>query len=188
MEPFPSGIETMNHDEFDNYLALVSRLLRLSQTQSDAMGDELRDHLETRIGEMVESGVEEKSAKLQALEEFGDAASLAQQFQSVLKSYRKRWMMRFTTFAIAGSFLVILLTFSLWPEGARFGTPNNSVAQQNDDPATEKPNTDDRRSPTTTRQSTSTELNAITIDLLEREFSCNYDETHFASVMKDLAD
>jgi len=172
---------TMNHDEFDNYLALVSRLLRLTNTQSDAMGDELRDHLETRIAELVESGVEEKTAKLQALEEFGDAASLAQQFQSVLKSYRKRWMMRFTTFAIAGSFLVVLLTFSLWPEGARFGTPNNSVAQDAVNPQT------DQQEPTeSTRPSKTAELNKITNDILEKTVSFKYDATPFEEVMNEL--
>ena len=64
----------MSNEEFENYLALVSRLLRLNRSQREMIRNEMRDHLETRVEEMVDSGVDRKDAIRSALEEFGDAA------------------------------------------------------------------------------------------------------------------
>ena len=73
----------MSNEEFENYLALVSKLLRLDRRQRDMIGNEMRDHMETRVEEMVESGVDRTEAVRCALEEFGDAAGLANQFQCI---------------------------------------------------------------------------------------------------------
>lgn len=168
----------MKPNEFDNYLALLSRFLRVSATQRDALGDELRDHLESRIAELVAAGTAEAEAEQQALAEFGDAASLAQQFQSVFQTYRRRWMMRFTTFAIAGSFLVLLLAFSLWPEGARFGAPSYSLSQ--DDIAARAT---DRTEPSSTSQ-----RNERTKKILTEKATLDYNEVPFGQVMKEITD
>ncbi|MCH2183352.1 MAG: permease prefix domain 1-containing protein [Mariniblastus sp.] len=120
----------MTHQEFENYLALVSRLLRLSRAERDAIGLELRDHLELRVAELKAMGHSIPDATRQALEEFGDAAALAQQFQLISRSYQRRWMMRFAVLCSAFVFAGLVFLMAMWPESARFGTPNHSFAQQ----------------------------------------------------------
>ena len=122
----------MSNDEFETWLSLVGRLLGLSERQREQIGEELRDHLESRVADLLESGMDKQSAVMQAVEEFGDAAVLAKNLQSVSLVNRKRWMMRFMTLATAGLFMVALLTMAMWPQDARFGSPSQSVAQDKD--------------------------------------------------------
>ena len=122
----------MSNDEFETWLSLVGRLLGLSERQQQQIGEELRDHLESRVADLLESGMDKQSAVMQAVEEFGDAAVLAKNLQSVSLANRKRWMMRFMTLATAGLFLVAVLTMAMWPQEARFGSPSQSVAQDQD--------------------------------------------------------
>ena len=119
----------MTNQEFENYLALLSRLLRLKREQADKIAGELRDHLELRIAELTESGVETSEATRVALEEFGDAASLAGQFQLITNNSQRRWMMRFATLSVAALFMVAILAMAMWPEGARFGSPDFAQAE-----------------------------------------------------------
>ncbi len=120
----------MTHQEFENYLALVSRLLRLSRAERDAIGFELRDHLELRVAELEAMGNSIPDATRQALEEFGDAAALAQQFQLISRSYQRRWMMRFAVLCSAFVFAGLVFLMAMWPENARFGSPERSFADQ----------------------------------------------------------
>ena len=119
----------MSNEEFETWLSLVGRLLGLSERQREQIGEELRDHLESRVADLLESGMDKQSAVMQAVEEFGDAAVLAKNLQAVSLANRKRWMMRFMTMATAGMFLVVLLTMAMWPQEAHFGAPSQSVAQ-----------------------------------------------------------
>jgi len=120
----------MSNDEFESWLSLVGRLLGLSESQRKQISEELRDHLELRVADLMESGMDRQAAVLKAVEEFGDAAVLAKNLQSVSLNNRKRWMMRFMTLATAAMFLVAVLTMAMWPEQARFGSPSQSVAQE----------------------------------------------------------
>ena len=120
----------MSNDEFESWLSLVGRLLGLSEGQRKQISEELRDHLESRVVDLMESGMDRQAAVLKAVEEFGDAAVLAKNLQSVSLANRKRWMMRFMTLATAAMFLVAVLTMAMWPENARFGSPSQSVAQE----------------------------------------------------------
>ena len=134
----------MTREEFENYLALVGRLLRLNDQQTQAIGCELRDHLESRVSELVESGVAPDLATRLALEEFGEAAALARRFHQVHFQSQRRWMMRFATLAVAGLFLFSVLIMSMWPDQARFGTPAQTAAQdasgqqESEDPISEE--------------------------------------------------
>ena len=118
----------MNHRELENYLELVSKMLRLSGKQNALLQEELRDHLEARIYELVEDGHSEEEAIRLAIQDFGDAAAMAQQFNEIAGIRRKRWHARFTIMATAASFLVILLVFATWPDNARFGAPDQAGA------------------------------------------------------------
>jgi len=152
----------MSNEEFENYLALVSRLLRLSATQRDQIGEELRDHMESRVSELVELGVEKKAAVLQSVEEFGDAAVLAENLKRVSVRNRKRWVMRFATLCTLGAFLAAVLTMAMWPEDARFGSPSNLAAQ--------------------------TQANQKIRELLKQKCSLQYEELPYFEVQEELAE
>lgn len=100
----------MPEREFDLYLSVLSRLLRLSPQQKDAIADELRDHLEERFEALVRSGVPRDDAIRQALDEFGDAAGLAVDFTAVSKKRIRRLIMRSTAAVTA---LIALVAFFL---------------------------------------------------------------------------
>ena len=170
----------MSNEEFENYIALVSRLLQLRGKQQEQISVELRDHLQTRAAELESTGETKQAALRQAIEEFGDAAAMAKNFQSVQNLKRQRWMMRFTTFAIAGVFLAALFTMSMWPGEARFGAPESSIAQT----VADDPFSDSYQRPTLT--SGSAKRDAATEKALEQTSNREYEEVPFADVMAEL--
>ena len=119
----------MSNHEFENYLKLIGKLLQLTRGQQASISEELRDHLESRVAELVDDGVSQQEAVSRAIEEFGDAAIMAKNFQYVSQLKRRRWMMRFATISMAGLFMVAVLTMAMWPSTARFGTPDSALAQ-----------------------------------------------------------
>ena len=177
----------MSNQEFENYMALVSRLLRLNRAQEQMIRDELRDHLEFRVADLVESGADPDEAVRKSLEEFGDAASLAQQFQSIFKSNQKRWMMRFATFSVAGTFVAVLMIMAMWPSPAHFGAPSSAVAVQDKDPFTTATTTTDPFSKTRTSKKKKRIMTSEDVDaILNEAVSFQYDEVPFADFMDDL--
>ena len=173
----------MSNEEFENYIALVSRLLQLRGKQREQISVELRDHLQTRAAELESTGETKQAALRQAIEEFGDAAAMAKNFQSVQNLKRQRWMMRFTTFAIAGVFLAALFAMSMWPEEARFGAPETSIAKQVvDDPFS---NSDQpRKGPLLI--SISSFQDSYAEDALESPNDLDYEETQFSVIKSKL--
>jgi hypothetical protein len=100
----------MPEREFELYLSVLSRMLRLNEQQKDAISDELRDHMEERFEELVRSGMNRDDAIRQALDEFGDAAGLAVDFTNVSRKRIRRIVMR-STVAVAS--LVAVCVFFL---------------------------------------------------------------------------
>jgi hypothetical protein len=90
----------MPEREFELYLSVLGRMLRLNEQQKNAISDELRDHMEERFEELVRSGMNRDDAIRQALDEFGDAAGLAVDFTNVSKKRIRRIIMR-STVAVA---------------------------------------------------------------------------------------
>lgn len=170
----------MTNREFENYLALVSRLLRLKRKQTDQIAVELRDHLEMRVAELTETGVEPEEATRQALAEFGDAASLANQFQFVSKSYNRRWMMRFATLSVAGLFLVAVFAMAMWPEKARFGSPDSVIADNGSLFATKS--IDEKT------MSEVSKLNATTREQLRKPLDIDFEEVQLLDVMERISE
>ena len=105
----------MPEREFELYLSLLSRFLRLRPGQRAEIADELRDHLDERLQELTAAGLPRDAAIRQALEELGDASLLASDFTSIRTSQRRRTLMRWTVRSIAGLTAAVLLTFALWP-------------------------------------------------------------------------
>ena len=101
----------MKDREFDNYLALLSGMLRLRRTQREGIAGELRDHLIEHVAHLEASGIAHEEAVRRALEEFGDAAALAANFQALVGMRRRRLVMRCTigtTVVMTGLVLAML--------------------------------------------------------------------------------
>ncbi len=171
----------MSNQEFENYLALIGKLLQLSRNQRDQIAGELRDHLQMRVADLEGEGTPRQDAIRQALEEFGDAAAMAKNFQSVINHKKRRQMMRFVTFSIAGSFLVAVLLMAMWPSQSHFGAPSTSIAQDNK--AVEK--TESKTEPPI-RFSPGTEATIKTERALKRVVDLEYDQTPWSEVEEDL--
>ncbi len=178
----------MKNNEFDIYLALIGKLLRLNHHQREQIGHEFRDHLELRVAELVENGAEPAEATRIAIEEFGDAASLARQFQAITQSYRRRWIMRFATYSIAGSFVVAVFLMAMWPSNARFGSPDTTMAKQDGSDLGSTAGSIVKQK-NKLRQSDSTLRNAQTQETLNRDFAeFNFDDIPFQEVVGFLQD
>ena len=119
----------MSKTEFDQYLALLSGLLRLDAAQREEIASELRDHLEERLAELLSQGVPRTKAIEMALEEFGDAAGLAGDFARIFRQQRRRWMMRMTLRTAAGLAALVVLATAFWPPGRPGPAPPQLVAQ-----------------------------------------------------------
>lgn len=97
----------MSDLDFEAYLNLLSRFLRLSRGQRDEIRRELRAHLEAALDDATQRGEPRENAILRVLDDFGDAAELAAAFSSLEK--RKRWIMRGTAMAACVALVVATL-------------------------------------------------------------------------------
>ncbi|MGD8451124.1 MAG: permease prefix domain 1-containing protein [Phycisphaerae bacterium] len=104
----------MSEVDFEAYLGLLSRFLRLSARQRDEIRRELRAHLEEAIEDEMAAGTPRDEAVLRVLDDFGDAAELAARFSSVGR--KRRWIMR-GTMAAAVIGLVAFMVVGFSPKG-----------------------------------------------------------------------
>lgn len=172
----------MSEQEFQNYVALITKILRLKGGQRDLISGELQDHLRSRVADLKENGTPEDEAFRQALEEFGDATAMAQNFQTVRLLQRQRWIMRFTTLAIVGSFLMAIFAMAMWPSESHFGSPANSVANAPLDDQAD----DEAVSVGPVLVSAASKRDLMTEKALKQIVDLNYVETTFSEVMDDL--
>lgn len=105
----------MSDQDFERYLALLSGFLKLSRPQRDAIAEELRDHLEQRLFELRAEGHNEHDAMRIALEEFGDATQLADNFSRIADRSRQQWRKRYAIGAIVTVAACLLGLLSFWP-------------------------------------------------------------------------
>jgi hypothetical protein len=126
----------MSEQEFELYLSLLGRLLRLDPAQREQIADELRDHFEERLDELVRLGHSRPEAIKLTLEEFGDAAGLAAHFTHISHRRKKRLIMRCTLGTIVGMAAAILVVAAFWPSAAPVPVNGVAIAQQ---PATSDP-------------------------------------------------
>src|SRR5262245_32054397 len=121
----------MPEQEFDLYLSLLVKLLRLSPQQKSSIEAELRDHFEERFEALVRSGVPRDQAIQKTLDEFGDVAGLAHQFTHLSRKHIRRRIMQGTaaTVGVAAA-VVIWATLFRGPEPA-VGPAPNLIAQEN---------------------------------------------------------
>jgi hypothetical protein len=165
----------MSQQEFDTYLALLCRLLRIAPQQREQVAEEFRAHMEDRLDELLAKGLDREAAVKLALEEFGDAAGLAAQIASISQGRRKRWIMRIGTVSVAGLAAAGLLAAALWPEGAQVKAPQ-VVAQTGDKPGVPEVK------PAKDEQKKSIE------EKLEQRIDVEYPEVSLKEVLEDLKD
>lgn len=168
----------MSNEEFENYVALMGKLLQFSPEQREQISGELQDHLQMRVADLMSEGVARSEAISMALEEFGDAAVMAKNFQSVINLKRRRWMMRFATYSIVCAFLMAILTMAMWPENSRFGAPTQSLAQT-DEPAAEVEKVKHHGS-------IATQQTLVAERALKQLVDFNYDERPFDEIEEEL--
>ncbi|MBI1372070.1 MAG: hypothetical protein GC159_04830 [Phycisphaera sp.] len=126
----------MSDQEFEQYIVLLCRALRLSPGQRAAITDELRDHMEQRLAELTERGVDRERAMTIALEEFGDASALAQEFTQINHTVFRRRIMRYTLTTVGAASFMILATLAMLPQRRDLPASMNTasvVAAANDD-------------------------------------------------------
>jgi hypothetical protein len=119
----------MPERDFELYLSLLSRFLRLKPAQRDEIADELRDHLEARLEELAAQGLSREEAIRAALDEFGDAAELANHFTQAAHIRKRRLIMRLTFGSAAALAVSLLLVTAFWPESHRTPALQEVVAQ-----------------------------------------------------------
>ncbi len=120
----------VSQQEFDNYLALLARLLRIAPQQREQVAEEFRTHMEDRLDDLLSRGIGRDKAVKLALEEFGDAAALAAQIAHISANRKRRWYMKVSAFGVAGLAAAVLLAIALWPESQRLPATAQAVAQQ----------------------------------------------------------
>ncbi len=118
----------MSEEEFDVYLRLLGRFLRLSPAQRDAVGCELRDHMEERLNDLLDQGHSRDEAIAAILDEFGDAAALASEFGRIGR--RRRWIMRTTAATFSLAAVVLIVSFILPENRSPVSAPPYSEAGQ----------------------------------------------------------
>lgn len=117
----------MSEQEFEAYLRLMGRFLRLSDDQRGTIGRELRGHMEERLEDLIARGFTREDAVNTILDEFGDAAVLAGEFGRI--GMRRKWIMRTTAGTIGIAAAVLLVSFLL-PENRPLPSPSYSHAEQ----------------------------------------------------------
>ena len=127
----------MPEQEFEIYLSLLSRLLRLSAEQKASISDELRDHLEERLAELLQAGVSREEAIKTAMDEFGDVTGLALDLTRVSRTPFRKVVVRSTIAASAVAAAIVCWVTLFVPEH-RIAAPPAVQADQakpaNDNP------------------------------------------------------
>lgn len=108
----------MPEQEFELYLAMLARMLRLNESQRASVADELRDHLETRLSELHAAGHSRDEAIRLALEDMGDATGLATRLSSVGAIRRRRLIVRGTLVSACVLFVGLLTAGLFTPQHA----------------------------------------------------------------------
>lgn len=119
----------MPEHEFEIYLSVLSRLLKLTPEQTASIEDELRDHLEERFEELVRSGVERDDAIKQALDEFGDASGLAVNLTRVSQKPIRRWVIGSSIVSAVALLVAATVFLTSEPDGVSLPGTSSAVAQ-----------------------------------------------------------
>jgi hypothetical protein len=113
----------MAEHEFERFLEVLSKLLKLSSKETAAVADEICDHLEERYSELVSFGIARDDAVKQALDEFDDAGEFAEKLNRLVRQRTRRRIMTGALSTAAASALAILVTTAFWPDQRQASGP-----------------------------------------------------------------
>ncbi|MBA4016569.1 MAG: hypothetical protein C0483_05220 [Pirellula sp.] len=170
----------MSEDEFELYLRLLGKFLRLRPGQQAEIFDELRDHLEARLDELTQSGLSRTAAIERALDEFGDAASLADHFAKIVYERKRRLVMRCTMGTVAAAVVALVVGSMFWPQapGAVGPAPNFAWGENSA-----------KAPPPAMAAAREAEQDRILRDKLESEkLDCEFDQTPLSDVLATIGD
>lgn len=104
----------MPEKEFEIYLKVLGKLLRLNPSQKSAIADEFRDHLDERLADLMQSGLSRDEAIQAAIDEFGDVTGLALDLTRASRPGLRKVVVRSTVAvtAVAAVFVGWLLLFA----------------------------------------------------------------------------
>ncbi len=166
----------MSEDEFELYLRLLGKFLHLKPGQQAEISDELRDHLEARLEELTHSGLSRTAAIERALDEFGDAASLADHFSRIVYERKRRLVMRCTLGTVAAAAVALVVGSMFWPQAPNAVGPAPQLAWADGKPAAS----------VAAREG---EQDRILRDKLEAEkVDCDFDQTPLSEVLAFVSD
>lgn len=169
----------MSEDEFELYLRLLGKFLRLKPGQQAEISDELRDHLEARLDELTQSGLSRTAAIERALDEFGDAASLADHFSKIVYERKRRLVMRCTMGTVAAAAVALVVGSMFWPQAPNAVGPAPHLAWAEGKTS----------APPTIGAAREAEQDRLLRDKLENEkVDCDFDQTPLSDVLALISD
>jgi len=133
-KPGRTPVEPSRRDAVEDWLTLFVRMLGLPASETEAVRDELEDHLRSRVDDLLITGVSEPEAVRRAVAELGETATLAQGFRNARRTPRRRTAM-YALFAIAGSALVLSSTAVLTGGAGSVPAPGTGAIVQPEVPA-----------------------------------------------------
>ncbi|MEM1108752.1 MAG: permease prefix domain 1-containing protein [Planctomycetota bacterium] len=123
----------MSEREFEAYLNLLARTLKLSEAQRQRISGELRDHLEERLQELTDDGIDREAAVSAALEEFGEANTLADNLTNRRKLKKMKYLASANRPRLVALSLVALALLAFGVYRGAFYTPTPSVPNASPD-------------------------------------------------------
>lgn len=112
----------MSDLEFEAYVNLLTRFLRLGREQREEIRRELQAHLQDALDEACERGEPRSEAIRRVLEDFGDAAELAARFSKLNR--KRRWIMHGTLTAACLAFAAVTTSFLFPAAGPATAAPD----------------------------------------------------------------
>ncbi len=112
----------MPPEAHERFLARMGRALSGSGARRRCL-DEIEDHLACRSDELIAEGLTPEAAWQQAIDEFGALETFVGLRRGIDRQLRWRWVMRYTTLTVIGSFVAIVGMMTMGPERSQFRSP-----------------------------------------------------------------
>jgi len=120
----------VSEQEFETYLKLLGRLLRLSESQREEIAEEFRAHFDQRVEELVDQGQNSETAIRAALRDFGDASALAQELTRISRQRKRRLIMKTSIGSVAACAAIGFFAPQLLPVAALQQNEDRGAEQQ----------------------------------------------------------
>lgn len=123
----------MSSPEFERFLDDLCRSLKLRRSQRAAIREELEDHFESCVDDLIAEGMSRADAVREAVREFGDAVNLAQRFGRIGRE--RTWIMRSALAASIVAASAVVTSFLIPADTRNVFAPQGVVADDAQDRA-----------------------------------------------------